>query len=186
MIKKASFFKNYIFIICCFLIINYNANAQIQPWLGIKLIAKDNIGISTGIVLKDKFVLKYSYTNYLNRNDYNYITRNLKTFSAGWIFTKPYKKIRMGTGLTLLYENSEYEASFGYKKEIYKYNVLSPIPIPFFYIDMILLNRIKVNFNTYILMNEIGIGYRIGKIALKSDTESKIKKSKGKEKMIFH
>jgi hypothetical protein len=185
MIKKASVFKSYIFNICCFLIINNNANAQIQPWLGIHLISKDNIGISTGIVIKDKFMLKYSYTNLLKYPD-NYITYNLKTFSAGWIFTKPYKKIRMGTGLTLFYTNREYELSFGYKKEIIKDNFLSPIPLPFFYIDMILLNRIKVNFNTSIFINEIGIGYRFGKIALKSDTESKIKKTRSKEKMIFH
>lgn len=195
----------YIFILV-FLIykINYSF-AQIQTWIGFQTsdfrpsyLGK---GISTGIIIKDKLLFKYSFTTRTIKNDYfvgKYSDEDIYNnhlLSIGWIFTKPYKKIRMGSGFSIIYFFHE---SSSYNNSILKYKTLSdgfatipgltsvPFPLPFFYMDIKVSNNLKIIFNTSIIMNEIGLGYRFGKPPIQPNVEEKLKKTNNKEKVIFH
>ncbi len=189
---KIILIKKIIFtLLLCF---SNNLFSQVQPWLGIQT-SLFNKGFSTGAVIKDKLLLKYSLTSLTDKNEFKISNNLLSTreniyysnlISLGWVFTKPYKKLRMGTGLLFLYQVdilNNYENSIlvssGFEKYWFK------VPLPFFYLDYKISKKILLVFNTSLLFNELGIGYRFGKELIKPNVESKVKKRKEKE-IIFH
>jgi hypothetical protein len=163
-LKKTALF----FLVLFALNITNKVLGQTQIWLGAHLYVRD-IGISTGIVTKDKLIFKYSFTpresTLYGYQHYTLAKAYASTFSSGWVFTKPQSKIRIGGGLTLIHfynEDKEYDNnSILVKSE--SNSVIYPIPFPFFYIDYKIKNNIKLVFNTSIFLNEIGVGYRFNK-----------------------
>jgi hypothetical protein len=207
--KRNNYIIKYFFILVVMLTYKKYSYAQIQPIIGFQTTYSFNgffIGPSLGALIKDKLLLKYSYTTRKEKSDYRFSPNSLTTwediyknhfFSAGWIFTKPYKKIRMGTGLTLVYQ---YDESNLYENSVLKSNYLIqkgfpqidskfrpfPLLLPFFYLDLSLSKNLKLVFNSSIIINEIGIGYRFGKSPIKPIVEEKINKIDKKGKVIFH
>lgn len=206
--KRNNNFIKYIFVLLLFINIKNNCHAQIQPNIGFQTSISSKeifIGPSVSLVIKDKLIIKYSYTAKTKKYDYGFLPNSDSTlenvyknhfFSAGWIFTKPYKKIRMGTGLTIVYQ---YDESNLYENSVLKSNHIIqkgfpldskfrpfPLLLPFFYLDLNVSNNLKLVFNTSIILNEIGIGYRFGKSPIKPIVEEKINKIDKKGKVIFH
>jgi hypothetical protein len=154
-----------LFLVLFTLSINNKVLGQTQVWLGGHLYVRD-LGISAGVVAKDKLILKYSFTpresTFYGYKHYTVAKAYASTFSAGWIFNKPQNKIRMGAGLTLIHffnEDKEYDDNRILLKSESN-SVIYPIPFPFFYLDFKIKNNIKLVLNTSIFLNEIGIGYR--------------------------
>ena len=145
--------------------INNKILGQTQVWLGAHLYVRD-VGVSTGIITKDKLIVKYTLTpNVYSYNGYKQfvsVKNFTSTISAGWVFSKPQKRIRMGGGFTMIHfyhERKEYDENRLLTK-VESNSSFFPIPFPFFYIDYKVKNNIKVVLNTSIFLNEIGIGYR--------------------------
>ena len=207
--KRNNNFIKYIFVLVLFINKKNNCHAQIQPNIGFQTsfnIKEIFIGPSVSLIIKDKLLLKYSNTTKTEKLDYRFLPNSDSTwenvyknhfFSAGWIFTKPYKKIRMGTGLTIVYQ---YDESNLYENSVLKSNYIIrkgfplldskfrpfPLLLPFFYLDLSVSNNLKLVFNSSVIMNEIGIGYRFGKSPIKPIVEEKINKIDKKGKVIFH
>jgi hypothetical protein len=98
------------------LIINNKILGQTQVWLGAHLYVR-GLGVSTGIVTKDKLIVKYSLTpnvySYDGYKQFISVKNFTSTISAGWGITVwTSKKIRMGGGLTMIHfyhERKEYD-----------------------------------------------------------------------------
>ena len=170
--------------------------AQIQTLVGVQQVFSfgPTIGPSVGLILKDKLLLNYGLAiNRQNSGDFfsnGFFTETDYYFSflsTGWIFTKPYKNIRMGSGLSILILH-EVDRSYlnNYLTDEYSSTDILRIPIPFFYLDCKLAPKIKLTLNTNILINNIGLGYRFGSPAVKPTAESKIKRVNKGNKVILH